>query len=71
MVAVGCLVESASMCPRVAERNRAGLGEKVERGFIKELRGPCPHQEEGFPGNWLCGGRKGSCNYVEERQRTI
>jgi hypothetical protein len=29
------------------ERKRDKLGEKAERGFRKELRGFCPHQEVG------------------------
>lgn len=28
------------------EGKRDRLGEKAERGFRKELRGSCPHQEE-------------------------
>lgn len=68
MVAV---VDSASICQWVAERNRAGLGEKIKRDFRKELRGSCPHQEAGSPGSWSCGRRKDPCKCVEGRQRTI
>lgn len=36
-------------------KQRGRLGEEVERGFHKELKGCCPHQEpgsEGFKKRW-------------------
>lgn len=47
LVAVGCLVESASAVWWVTESSRDGLREKAERGCRKELRGFCSHQEAG------------------------
>lgn len=48
-MAMGCLVWSASAGWWIAERNRGRLEEKVERGFINELRGiPTSHLEAAF-----------------------
>lgn len=41
----------------MAEKSRDGPGEKAARGFKKELRGFCSHQEVGSLRSWRCGGR--------------
>lgn len=50
MVAVGCLIESASAGWWVVERNGGGLGEQPERAYGKELGDPVHTKRQGFLG---------------------
>lgn len=61
-MALCCLIEGASSCQWMAERNRGQLVEKAGWGIRKELKGTCSYPEVEFPGDWRCVGKRGSCH---------
>lgn len=69
VLAVCCLVVSASVGRWVAEGNQGRLGEKAKRSFMTELRESCPQVVESR--SWRCGGKKGSYKSVSVRQGII